>query len=314
MKFVMYHYVRPGTGDPPYGYYYLDHGDFRAQLEYFDEEFTVLDREALFATIRGTRSPGTDDIVLTFDDGLRDHAEHVLPELGAMDMWGIFYVPAGPYVHDEVLDVHRIHTLLGRAGGAAVAAALDDVVEESMLSTTNRDRFEGEIYRPQTNTDHVERAKSVLNYYLADEYRGEVLDALERELLGGLLDPSAVYMSEEQLRELKDAGMLLGTHTVTHRVMSTLSRYVQEREIRESFEWLSDAIGGLERRTYAHPYGGEHAYTDETLALLRDADCAFSVDVDKRDVTGDVLDTERQRLPRFDCNDFPHGESTVSLG
>lgn len=314
MKLVTYHYVRLDESDPPYGYYYLDRRDFRTQLEHFANEYTVLDKEKFLETVRGNRTPAVDDLVLTFDDGLRDHAEHVLPELEAMDMWGAFYVPAGPYLHDTVLDVHRIHTLLGAAGGSAVAKELDALVDESMLSGSDREQFEGVVYGPQENTDDVERTKSVLNYYLADEHRTTVLDSLERNILGRQLDPGDIYMSTDQLRELRKAGMLLGSHTVTHRVMSTLPADAQEREIRQSFEWLADVLCGLDVKTYAHPYGGSHAYTDETLALLREAGCAFSVDVDRRDVTHSIMEAEPQRLPRYDCTDFPHGQSIVSLG
>lgn len=314
MKFVMYHYIRPDASDPPYGYYYLDLGDFRAQLDYFAEEFDVLDRETLLETMRGDRAPGTDDLVLTFDDGLSDHAEYVLPELESRDMWGIFYVPAGPYLHDKVLEVHRVHTLLGAAGGSNVAEAVDSLVTESMLSQSKRREFDGAIYEPQESTDDVERVKSVLNYYLADKHRTGVLDALEVELLGDKIDPLDVYMPTDQLRELRDAGMLLGAHSVSHQVMATLSTDRQERELIESFEWLESVLGAVDVRTYAHPYGGSHTYTDETLSLLRQTGCVFSVDVDKRDVTPTVLDVDRQRLPRYDCNDFQHGQSTVSLG
>ena len=45
MKVVMYHYVRPGTDNPPYEYYYLDLEDFRRQLDYFEETYDVIDEE-----------------------------------------------------------------------------------------------------------------------------------------------------------------------------------------------------------------------------------------------------------------------------
>jgi peptidoglycan/xylan/chitin deacetylase (PgdA/CDA1 family) len=105
MKTVMYHYVRPQIDTPPFGYFHLDIDSFRRQLDHFDEKYTVLGRQEFLATVDGDRTPRSDDILLTFDDGLIDHAEYVLPELRRRDLFGAFYVPAGPYLEGMVLHV-----------------------------------------------------------------------------------------------------------------------------------------------------------------------------------------------------------------
>jgi len=310
----MYHYVDRGGETPPFGYYHLDRDDFAAQLDHFAERYDVVGRERFLETVRGERPPGESEVVLTFDDGLADHYDHVLPELVARDMWGIFYVPTGPYLDGGALDVHRVHALLGACGGEAVAAELDALVEESMLDDDHVDAFSETVYERQDNESATERVKEVLNYYIADRHRSGVLRDLEDALLGGQSYHDDVYMTREQLRELTDAGMLVGSHTVTHRVMSTLSAAEQRREIEESFGFLDEALDGLALRTYCHPYGGAHSYDDSTLDLLAEVNCEFSFDVDARDLTAADVENARQRLPRYDCNEFRHGESTVSLG
>ena len=314
MKAVMYHYVDRGGETPPFGYYHLDRDDFAAQLDRFAECYDVLGRERFLETVRGGREPGESEVVLTFDDGLADHYDHVLPELVARDMWGIFYVSAGPYLDGRALDVHRVHALLGACGGEAVAAELDALVEESMLDDDHVDAFSGTVYERQDNESATERVKEALNYYIADRHRSGVLRDLEDALVGGQSYHDDVYMTRDQLRELADAGMLVGSHTVTHRVMSTLSVAEQRREIEESFAFLEETLDGLAVRTYCHPYGGAHSYDDSTLDLLEEVDCEFSFDVDARDLSADDVENARQRLPRYDCNEFPHGESTASLG
>jgi peptidoglycan/xylan/chitin deacetylase (PgdA/CDA1 family) len=314
MKAVMYHYVNQGGETPPFGYYHLEREDFAAQLDYFAERYDLLGREAFLQTIRGERVPGESEVVLTFDDGLADHYEHVLPELEARDMWGIFYVPTGPYLDGTALNVHRVHALLGACGGEAVAAELDDIVDEPMLDDDHVDAFTGVVYQRQDNDDPTERVKEVLNYYIADQYRSEVLRDLEDALLGGQSYHDDLYMTRDQLRELADVGMLVGSHTVTHRVMSTLSAAKQRAEVEGSFAFLDETLDGLAVRTYCHPYGGTHSYDESTLDLLDEVGCEFSFDVDARDLTMTGVETASQRLPRYDCNEFPRGESTVSLG
>ena len=79
MKAVMYHYVRPDASNPPW-YYHLDIEDFRAQLDYFEDEYGFVDRDAFLAAARGRADP-PEGVILTFDDGLRDHYKWVFPEL-----------------------------------------------------------------------------------------------------------------------------------------------------------------------------------------------------------------------------------------
>ena len=66
---------------------------------------------------KAVRAPG--GVLLTFDDGLRDHAEFVLPALQARGLFGLFYVCSGPAMAGRILDVHKVHLALGRLGGAA---------------------------------------------------------------------------------------------------------------------------------------------------------------------------------------------------
>lgn len=310
----MYHYVGDGDSTPPYGYYHLDVNDFRRQLDYFETNYQILDQDEFLDTVRGERSPKEDDLVLTFDDGLSDHHEYVLPELVDRELWGLFYVPVGPYTDDIVLDVHRTHALLGAHGGAAVSEALSDIMTEEMISEVHRDQFESIVYESQDNRHPVERVKQILNYYIDDGVRSSVLDTLEHRLFTDLLRPEDVYMSETEVRDLVDAGMHVGSHSITHTVMSKLPKESQRHEIAESFRFLSDLLGDFPIRSYCHPYGGEHSYTDETLSILDAAGCLFGFDVDSRPITAAVLRDERYHLPRYDCNEFRYGDATVSLG
>lgn len=314
MKAIMYHYVGDRDSTPPYGYYHLDINDFRRQLDYFEANYQILDHDEFLDTVRGDRSPKEDDLVLTFDDGLSDHHEYVLPELVDRELWGLFYVPVGPYTGNIVLDVHRIHALLGAHGGAAVSAELSDIMTEEMISEDHRDQFESIVYESQDNRHPVERVKRILNYYIDDGVRPNVLDTLEQRLFTDPLRPEDVYMSEAELKDLVDAGMHVGSHSITHTVMSKLPKKSQRHEITESFRFLSDLLGDFSIRSYCHPYGGEHSYTDETLSILDAAGCLFSFDVDSRPITSAVLRDERYHLPRYDCNEFRYGDATVSLG
>ncbi|MFB6356060.1 MAG: polysaccharide deacetylase, partial [bacterium] len=133
MKSIMYHYVR-GEEDRPPDYYYLDVSDFRKQLDFFEVQFGFVSREEFLSFVRGgaENSSTPSGVILTFDDGFKDHYDVVFPELQIRDLWGIFYVPTLPFVTGDMLDVHRTQVLLGEHSPKKVLKLTRDVIDEKM--------------------------------------------------------------------------------------------------------------------------------------------------------------------------------------
>jgi Polysaccharide deacetylase. len=305
MKAVMYHYVRPDASDAPW-YYHLDVEDFRAQLDYFESEHGFVDRDAFLAAARGEADP-PEGVILTFDDGLRDHYEWVFPILQRRGLWGIFYIPTGPYTQETALNVHRVHALIGKHGGEVVLDPLLDIVNEEMIPDARREEFHTETYQNQNNTRSVTTVKRILNYFISYEYREVVLNMLCEQFPAADFEPHSYYIQPSDLIKMQNAGMILGSHSVSHRVFSKLSQPAQRDEIVSSFDYLSTILDGLEVQTFCYPYGGFHTFTDYTRDILDEVGCLFSFNVESRDIQPDDITTQPQALPRYDCNEFPYG-------
>jgi peptidoglycan/xylan/chitin deacetylase (PgdA/CDA1 family) len=309
VKAIVYHYVRPAPAGLPF-FRYLHIEDFRRQLDALQRQFRVIDLPELLRALDGDAIP-PDGLVLTFDDGLRDHLDHVLPELRARGLWAIFYVPTGPLATGRLLDVHRLHLLLGRHGGTVLADRLARLVDDRMLLAGQVRAFRELAYRHHDDDTNTKLVKRMLNYYVDRAGRQEVLDRAWADLGHGLPDAGEWYITADELRVFGDAGMLLGSHSVSHPVLATLAATEQAREIEESFAFLDGKAAGPRLRTFCYPYGGFHTFTAETERLLVAAGCRFSFNVEPRDITrADLLDRP-QALPRYDCNLFPHGRTSI---
>jgi peptidoglycan/xylan/chitin deacetylase (PgdA/CDA1 family) len=302
----MYHYVRPvPEGLDHFRYLHADH--FEKQLEWFADRFGFSERDEFLEAVRsGVPCRG---VVLTFDDGLADHWTWVLPALEKRGLWGIFYVPTGPYRTGRLLDVHQIHLILGRLGGLRAADALTALVKDEMLSHAHVPEFRQETYRWQDNDDATNYFKRTLNYYIAYEYRAAVLEELLREIFPeGAPTSREFYMPPGVLRSMRERGMLIGSHSVTHPVFSRLAEAAQDREIRDSFDALEEMTGDR-IATFCYPYGGFHSFTETTERLLEQRGCSWAFNVEPRDIeAADLL--ARWALPRYDCNLFPFGKAS----
>lgn len=311
MKAIMYHYVRPDSGGMPF-FRYLSLDDFRRQLDHFASTVGFVSKEDFLRSLAGG-TPQSGGAILTFDDGLADHADHVLPELSRRGLWGLFYVSTGHYATGRMLDVHRIHVLLGYHGGAKIMDALKELVGRTMLKAEDVEAFKEITYRQQTNDDATLAVKRVLNFFISYDWRSIVMDKLmvrffgdgEKELVG------RHYLTLDQVRELHRAGMMVGSHSETHPVFSKLEESAQRAEIANSFDFLEQVTGGLAPRSYCHPYGGFHSFNDATERILAQQGSVFAFNVEPRDISENDLTRRPQALPRWDCNQFPHGQAQL---
>ncbi len=306
MKFVMYHYVRPDSPELPY-FRALHLEDFRRQLDYFAAEFGFVRMDRFLETVDG-RGTETDGVVLTFDDGLMDHYRYVVPELERRGLWGIFYVPTGMYARHKLLDVHRVHWLLGRYGGERMLAALRRTVTDEMLAPAQVQKFRDKTYARQDNDAATKEFKQALNYFVSPTARERLLDDLMPETLDEAALFEEYYVASACLADMQSRGMLIGGHSVTHSVLSTLPVARQRQEIEESLAFLDNATGGLTVRSFCYPYGGDDSYTSDTERLLSEAACRFTLKVEPRDATPADFAARPHALPRYDCNQFEHGQ------
>lgn len=311
---MMYHYIRSHREALPF-FTYLHQDDFVKQLVYLESEYGFADQERFLEWIRhpelSKEPPG---VVLTFDDGFREHFEVVAPILAEFGAWGIFYVPSLVLTTKTILDVHRAHLLLGHLSGETCLKLLLDESVASMFPDEVREDFRSETYLNYKSGDAATtQFKRMINFYVDYTWRKELLD----RLTSGFISPSTwsaissnLYMNSEMVRQLHEAGHLIGSHSVTHRLMSKLSEDEQRVEIGESSTVIREITGSFPL-TFCYPYGGFPSFNSTTEKLLEETGLLFAFNVEERDISQHDVATRKFALPRYDCNSFPHGSVRV---
>ncbi len=304
----MYHYVRKFNSMYP-NFRYLDFDQFIKQLDYFEKNFGFITLDEWSTFIKSGDLPKeSGKIVLTFDDALVCQYEFVYPELLKRNLWGIFYIPVSPYVSKEILDVHKIHLLCGRNDGVELLNHINSLIYEDMIPDEKRKEFRERTYSKQSNFEGVTEFKRILNYFIDYKYRKEIINSIAKEFEQDF-SFSNFYIDKDKINKMKSNGMIIGSHTMDHQVMSKLSYEDQLFQIKESFRYLTSEFK-IQNKTYSHPYGGFHSFDKNTLDILRKEKVTYSFNVESREITGEDYIASMNHLPRFDCNEFPFG--TVS--
>jgi peptidoglycan/xylan/chitin deacetylase (PgdA/CDA1 family) len=295
---VMYHYVRPWAGLPYFPYLHLD--DFERQLDWFNAEYGVVSRDGFCNWLAGGKAPK--GILLTFDDGLNDHREFVLPLLQERGLFALFYVPTAPLETGELLDVHKVHLSLGQLGGTASRTWLEAHAPGLLSAAVNEMG-----YADQHSDAETKRVKKFFNWCLKTPERACLVDGLLDHAFKGR-SPLAnnIYVGPSGLRELVDAGMAVGPHSHSHRVLSLLTPTLQHSEVNECCEIL-ERLGGSRTWGFCYPYGGSDAFNQHSEAAVAKAGCPFAFANIPGDIESPLAETQRFALPRRNCNSFVHG-------
>jgi peptidoglycan/xylan/chitin deacetylase (PgdA/CDA1 family) len=308
VKPVMYHYVRPNAEGLPY-FPYLGLADFERQLDYFERHYGFVGHDAFKRWVEG--GPAPDGVLLTFDDGLRDHAEFVLPSLQVRGLFGLFYVPSGPAATGSILDVHKVHLAVGKLGGQAVFDWLETNIPH-VLAAARRDSGAESYYVAQTSDKATKLVKYLFNWKMEGAEKRVVLDALLQHAFKGRPPGwQEIYFDEEAIRKLSDAGMGVGPHGHTHGVTSKLSPEQQRDEINLSCAFVERA-GGSRQWGYCYPFGSRSSFSQDTERRVAEAGCPLAFAVEASDILTPLAGASRYALPRHDCNSFPHGRASYA--
>jgi peptidoglycan/xylan/chitin deacetylase (PgdA/CDA1 family) len=304
LTIVMYHYVRPINDSKYPGIKGLELDGFKRQLDYLKENFNIVSTEQVVDAARNSSSLPSDACWLTFDDGYKDHSKFVLPELLKRDLHGAFFPPRVAIEEDVVLDVNLIHHILSCVDDVKqLVSSLNSHCLSNGISESNIDAYYEEYAVPNrldnANTIFVKR---MLQHVLPEHLRSSIADNMFKEFVGlnAAEFSKELYMSVDEVKGLVNSGMYVGSHGSRHYWLNKLSPEEQEKDIKQSLNFLEDVGAPTNDWVMCYPYG---AYNDATLSLLKKYDASVGITTDAR--VANLKADNPFELPRLDTNDFP---------
>ena len=247
----------------------FDHGLWSASVEAFDRHVAWL--KTRFDVIRPQDLPSALQsgkglyVLLTFDDGYRDNYTGAFPVLKRHGIPATFFLTTG------FLDNPHL-------------AWWDEVAW--LIRTCPREQIDLRPWIAEPiRFDDPMRERSIRTVLLAykslpGNRTNEFLSALADATGSGRFpsqDASEMWMTWDMVREMHNAGMEIGGHTVNHPILSRLPADEQLREIHVSVNRLRTELGGS-IRSFSYQNGDRGSFNDDTRSCLRSVgiDYAFS--------------------------------------
>ncbi len=213
--------------------------EFYSQLRWLKTNSNIISETELIDHLDGrTRIPHA-SVMITFDDGYRDNAELALPILRELEIPAIFFICTQVMEKRELGWWDNIAYLIKQSRRSKVMVrgrTFDLLKQRSWAIRELQERMRTES---SENTLHlIEEIASACDVKMPS------IEQCSNEL-----------MTWDQVLEAQKSGMTIGSHTHTHRVLSTLSRAEQINEFKTSKTILESRLG-TSIRSVAYPVGG----------------------------------------------------------
>lgn len=302
----MYHYVRDFKNSAFPRIKALSSENFRTQIGHIRKNYRPISLADLLAAIKTGGELPKKAVLLTFDDGYKDHFINVLPVLDRYKIQGSFFPPAKAILEHKVLDVNKIHFILASAENKRE-------IVDYILAKIKAKRFEFKLETAEFYYNKFAAAgrfddgptvfiKKILQKELPEKLRAEIIDWLFKKFVS--LDESGfaeeLYLNLAELKSLRQAGMHIGGHGYSHLWLGDLKEVEQSREIKTSLAFLKQVGVDVKNWAFSYPYG---SYNENLLALLKKNGCQAGFGVEAR--AADLGSDNPLVLPRLDTNDLP---------
>lgn len=245
----------------------FDDGVFAHSVKHFEmhllwliENTTILTENEFISIVNTGKIVPKLCSLITFDDGYIDNYLLAYPVLKRLGVPAIFFIPSSPIITRKLGWWDIIAYLIKKSDKTSIFYNNELVYLENKDTVIRLFQKIMKTKRYEETTDLLLNLSEACNVSLPDT------DTQSREL-----------MTWDQIREVSNNGITIGSHTHSHRVLSTISNDDQKEEMVTSKSIIENEIGKMVR-TIAYPVGNYQHFTRDTMAIASECgyEAAFS--------------------------------------
>ena len=238
--------------------------------------------------------------IFSFDDGLKDHlfASNILKKKNIL---GIFFINTVPIIEKKILNVHKLHLICGRFKSEEIIKELYSIesinLENIKIPSSKRYQLENAL-----DKDHINKIK--LKVFLNQNKNFFLINKLFNFFFSKLTQKKILekfYLSRDDIIDIDRKGMIIGGHSHSHKLLSSLSFKDQNKEIKKNINYLSKI---LKKKIdfFASPWGNKKSYNTNTIKILKK-----NVKYHFTTLQNKVLENNYE-IPRINCNKLKYGK------
>ena len=266
LLFVLNYHRVGDASTSPYdpGTFSCSADEFNLQIGWLKERYDIVSLNDAIEIIHSRRLPRRNSVLLTFDDGYRDNYDTAFPIMQKHGVTGTFFLST-LFVGSGVLPWwDQIAWLVKASRKRRIAIGYpygkDIDISEDVRAQSLRELLK-DFKNPKTED--------------SERFIAELAEACGVTRVDHVLDPC--FLTWEEAREMKQAGMCFGSHTHSHSILGRLPYHQQVSELTTS-KLLMEKELDMAINTLAYPVGSVSSFGDDSYRALSTADyqTAFS--------------------------------------
>lgn len=242
-----------------------DHAIFSCTSEAFDEHvsqlkknFTIINCAELATLLELGTLTHNRYAIITFDDGYIDNYTNAFPILKKHNVSGSFYIATDFVDSNHIPWWDEIAFILRNSYGQTYqlpSSSSTFVLDKKSINQTIR---------------KIMNAAKLLRNYSILEVLGDIRARFPKAVEKLQLTEPQLFMNWSQINEMATSGMEIGSHTLSHRILSQLSKEEQKEEICNSKELIEKMLSS-QVISIAYPVGRYHCYNQTSFEQVKAA-------------------------------------------
>jgi peptidoglycan/xylan/chitin deacetylase (PgdA/CDA1 family) len=237
---------------------------FAGQMNYVKAHYSVVDNNRVLKWLRGEIELPPNPALITFDDGYFDNMSNAYPILKDRGLSATIFL-ASAYMGSKKFFLWDL-----------AAYCFYHTKRDSVLMPSG----DHQGWVDMKSLDKVVNKWVGFVKYFNESKKWECVEKLSIDLDVAIPENvfAGLYLSWDQVRELRGDIIEFGAHTVSHPILSKISIQEAENELVESKKHIEHEIGTAVR-TFAYPNGGRSDFSPEVVELVKKTgyEMAFSL-------------------------------------
>ena len=229
---------------------------FEAQIKYLQEKYEIISLYQALSLIENRTKLDSDKFVITLDDNYKEYYTEVLPIKKRYNVDMTLFVSIDPLSGNEPLFVESVIYS----------------IEDTKSNKLDMRKYDLDLYS-LNNQEEKQKAIYEINEYskiLPRKERKDLLYDIYKQLNIDKNTLRNTTLTWNELIEMKNNGINIGSHTISHPFLTLMPYEEAEYEIKESKIILEKKLN-TNIDFFAYPFGNKSSYNEKVIDIVNDA-------------------------------------------